>query len=108
MARLLYVSPRRHHAHYQSPQTSQRRHALHGDHPHAPRCGDQRAGRVNNGENGLHECEVRCYLVRETHDECQSDVESADVIVVEMPDLPPDSFAPNRHRFIGHHLRPHS
>lgn len=46
--------------------------------------------------------------VRQTHDECQGDVESADVIVVEMSDLPSDSLAPNRHRFIGHHLRPHS
>ena len=43
-------------------------------------------------------------LVRQTHDECQSDVESVDVIVVEMSDLPSDSFAPNRHRLIGHHL----
>ena len=46
--------------------------------------------------------------VRQTHDECQGNVESADVIVVEMSDMPSDARAPNRHRFIGHRLRPHS
>jgi hypothetical protein len=47
-------------------------------------------------------------LVCQTHDECQGDVEAADVFVVKMPDQASDTFAPNRHGLIGHYLRSHS
>jgi hypothetical protein len=42
----------------------------------------------------------------ESHDECQSDVESRDIAVIEVTDLPRDSCAPNRDRFVGNHMRP--
>ena len=45
-------------------------------------------------------------LICESHDECQSDVESRDIAVIEVTDLPPDSCAPNRDRFDGNHMRP--
>src|ERR1700722_4892079 len=44
-------------------------------------------------------------LVRQAHDERQGDIESRDVLVVEMANMPSDSFAPDRDRLVGHHLR---
>ena len=46
-------------------------------------------------------------LVRQTHDERQGDIKSSDVLVVEVANMPSDSFAPDRDRLIGHHLRFH-
>jgi hypothetical protein len=46
-------------------------------------------------------------LVRQTHDERQGDIKSRDVLVVEMANMPSNSFAPDRDRLIGHHLRFH-
>jgi hypothetical protein len=39
-------------------------------------------------------------LIRQSHDERQGDIESRDVVVVEMSDLLSDSFASNRHRLV--------
>ncbi len=47
-------------------------------------------------------------LVRQAHDKCQRDIQSRDVLVVEMADLSPDSLPPNGDGLVGHHLRPHS
>src|SRR5271167_964041 len=51
---------------------------------------------------------VPSWLVRQTHDKCQSDVQAQNVLVVEMADLSSNSLAPNGDRLIGHHLRSHS
>jgi hypothetical protein len=47
-------------------------------------------------------------LVRQAHDERQGDIKSRDVLVVEMANMPSDSFGPDRDRLVGHHLRSHS
>src|ERR1700691_5540124 len=43
-------------------------------------------------------------LVRQTHDECQRDVQPRDVFVVEMADLSSNSLPPNGDGLIGHNL----
>lgn len=43
-------------------------------------------------------------LICQSHDECQSDVESCD-IAVEVTDLSANSCAPNRDGLVGHHDR---
>ena len=47
-------------------------------------------------------------LVRQAHDECQSNIQSRDVPVVEMTDLSSNSLPPNGDGLVGHHLRPNS
>jgi len=44
-------------------------------------------------------------LIRQSHDKCQSYIESCDIAVVEVTDLPANACAPNRDRFVGHHVR---
>src|SRR5450759_4197015 len=44
------------------------------------------------------------WLVRQTHDECQSDIQPRYVLVVEMADLSSNSLPPNGDGLIGHNL----
>jgi len=44
------------------------------------------------------------WLVRQTHDECQSDIQPRDVLFIEMANLSSNSLPPNGDGFIGHNL----
>src|SRR5205807_1423192 len=44
-------------------------------------------------------------LIRQAHDECQGDIQSRDVAIVKVADLPANSGAPNRDRLVSHHVR---
>ena len=44
-------------------------------------------------------------LIRQAHDECQGDIQSRDVAIVKVADLPANSAAPNRGRLVSHHVR---
>src|SRR5579863_9232808 len=46
-------------------------------------------------------------LVSKAHNESQGYVDSCNVAFVETTDLSSDSFAPNCHRLVRHHLRSH-
>src|SRR6266478_9742229 len=47
-------------------------------------------------------------LICQAHDERQGDIQSRDVVVVEVSDLPANSCAPNRDRLVSHHMRSHT
>jgi hypothetical protein len=51
--------------------------------------------------------EAHLALVRQTHNESQSDIDSRNVFVVEMADLSANSRTPNCHGLISHNLRSH-
>ena len=53
-------------------------------------------------------CPAPRLLVRQPHDECQSDIQSRDVPIVEMADLSSNSLPPNGDGLVSHHLRPNS